>query len=246
MLKCLIQQGKLRKTLIKKRHQHMWYYFYSHLVCWYKVLHLSQTSFAWVVKVKADLPLHCGSNGCPISGMISPANINRTIPVSIWQLHHHTVFSHFLRVSESAQENCSPTKYPSWEGMFRKCRFRKSQRTVSYGGQIFVLTFFSQFSSVFSKHMICCFQLLLLERLLKICLFLLRFCLTLNASYYLSYWIVVYAVDMFAINHCRGVLKVRRNIYLFYFKNKKSALIPNHLQNTLFAYVEGIQINNFF
>lgn len=149
MLKCLIQQGKLRKTLIKRRHQHMWYYFYSHLVCWYKVLHLSQTSFAWVVKVKADLPLHCGSNGCPISGMISPANINRTIPVSIWQLHHHTVFSHFLRVSESAQENCSPTKYPSWEGMFRKCRFRKSQRTVSYGGQIFVLTFFHNFPVFF-------------------------------------------------------------------------------------------------
>lgn len=57
---------------------------------------------------------------------------------------------------------------------------------------------------------------------------------------------MVYAVDMFAINHCRGVLKVHRNIYLFYFKKKKSALIPNHSQNMLFAYVEGIQINNFF
>lgn len=110
MLKCLLQQGKLRKTLIKKRHQHMWYYFYSHPVCWYKVLHLSQTSFAWVVKVKADLSVHCVSNGCPISGVISPPNSNRTIPVSIWQLHHRTAFSHFLRGSESDPRKLRPSK----------------------------------------------------------------------------------------------------------------------------------------
>lgn len=220
MLKCLVQQGKLRKTLIKKRHQHMWYYFYSHLVCWYKVLHLSQTSFAWVVKVKADLPLHCGSNGCPISGMISPANINRTIPVSIWQLHHHTVFSHFLRVSESAPRKLQPHKISLRRRHVSQVSFQEKPENGFLWRPNICSDIFSQFSSVFSKHMICCFQLLLLERLLKICLFLLRFCLTLNASYYLSYWIVVYAVDMFAINHCRGVLKVHRNIYLFYFKKK--------------------------
>lgn len=83
----------MRKTLIKKKQQHMWYYFYSHLVCWYKVMHLSQTSSVWVVKVKTDLILHCGSTGCPISKMISQANINRPVPVSMWQLYHHTDFS---------------------------------------------------------------------------------------------------------------------------------------------------------
>lgn len=82
----------MRKTLIKKKQQHMWYYFYSHLVCWYKVMHLSQTSSVWVVKVKTDLTLHCGPTGCPISKMISQANINRPVPVSMWQLHHHTGF----------------------------------------------------------------------------------------------------------------------------------------------------------
>ena len=83
----------MRKTLIRKKQQHMWYYFYSHSVCWYKVMHLSQTSSVWVVKVKTDLTLHCGPTGCPISKMISRANINRPIPVSMWQLYHHTDFS---------------------------------------------------------------------------------------------------------------------------------------------------------
>lgn len=75
----------MRKTLIKKKQRHMWFYFYSHSVCWYKVIHLSQTSSVWVVKVKADLTLHWGTTGHPISKMISQANINRPIPVSIWQ-----------------------------------------------------------------------------------------------------------------------------------------------------------------
>lgn len=70
----------------------MWYYFYSHSVCWYKVIHLSQISSVWVVKVKIELTLHCGPTSSPISKMISQANINRAIPVQIWQLHHHTDF----------------------------------------------------------------------------------------------------------------------------------------------------------
>lgn len=144
------------------------------------------------------------------------------------------------------KKTAAPQNIPPEKACFASVVLGKARERFRMKAKYLCWHFFHNFSSVFSKHMICCFQLLLLERLLKICLFLLRFCLTLNASYYLSYWIVVYAVDMFAINHCRGVLKVRRNIYLFYFKNKKSALIPNHLQNTLFAYVEGIQINNFF
>lgn len=82
----------MRKTLIKKKQQHIWYYFYSHFVCWYKVIHLSQTSSVWVVKVKTDLTLHCGATGCPISKMISQANINRPIPVSIWQFPQISAF----------------------------------------------------------------------------------------------------------------------------------------------------------
>lgn len=145
MLKCLIQQGKLRKTLIKKRHQHMWYYFYSHPVCWYKVLHLSQTSFAWVVKVKADLALHCGSNGCPISGMISPANINRTIPVSIWQLHHRRVFSHFLRVSEPDPRKLQPYKISPWRRRFASSVLGKARERFLMEAKYLCWHFFAIF-----------------------------------------------------------------------------------------------------
>lgn len=93
MWKSALKQGKLRKTLIRKKQELMWYYFYSHSVCWYKVIHLSQTSSVWVVKVKTDPTLYCGPTGRPISKMISQANTNRPIPVSIWQLYHHTDFS---------------------------------------------------------------------------------------------------------------------------------------------------------
>lgn len=123
----------------------MWYYFYSHSVCWYKVLHLSQTSFAWVVKVKADLSLHCGSNDCPISRMISQANINRPTPVSLWQLHHCTGLSPSRGLLNQTQADGSPAKIPRWKRWISQASFQKSQKAISHGGQIFVLTFFHHF-----------------------------------------------------------------------------------------------------
>lgn len=121
----------------------MWNYFYSHPVCWYKVLHLSQTSFGWAVEVKAEL---LRAVAAQLARWLARANINRARPGAMWQLHHHRLPATSWGFLPPTPESCSLQRIPEEKA---KLRFRKSRRTASRGGRIFVLTFFPQFSNVF-------------------------------------------------------------------------------------------------
>lgn len=202
----------------------MWNYFYSHPVCWYKVLHLSQTSFGWAVEVKAELLRVVAAQ---LARWLARANINRARPGAMWQLHHHRLPATSWGFLPPTPESCSLQRIPEEKA---KLRFRKSRRTASRGGRIFVLTFSPQFSNFFSNfptffpnfpaHLICCSQLLLLERLMRSCLFSRRFGLTVNARYCSSCWIAVYA-DESSLDGAQGYL------FVLFFR-KKAVQIPSH------------------
>lgn len=191
----------------------MWNYFYSHPVCWYKVLHLSQSSFGWAVEVKAELLRVVAAQ---LARWLARANINSARPGAVWQLHHHRL----LATSWGFQ----PPNRESWasKGSPRKRRNCLLANVVSRTPKIcpdvfsphdfptFIPNFpmFSpSFSNVFSAHLICCSQLLLLERLMRNCLFSLGFCSTLNARCCSSYWIAVYA-DKSSLEGAQGYLFV--------------------------------------
>lgn len=217
MFECLIQQGKLRKTLIKKRHQHMWNYFYSHPVCWYKVLHLSQSSFGWAVEVKAELLRVVAAQ---LARWLARANINRARPGAVWQLHHHRLLATSWGFQPPIPESCSLQRIPE-----EKEKLPFGQRCLAdaedLSWRIFppwfssVSSQFSNLSNVFPAHLICCSQLLLLERLMRNCLFSLGFCSTLNARCCSSYWIVVYA-DKSSLEGAQGYL------FVLFFHPKKA------------------------
>lgn len=181
----------------------MWYYFYSHPVCWYKVLHLSQTSFGWAVEVKAELLRVVAAQ---LARWLARANINRARSGAMWQLHHHRLPATSWGFLPPALESCSLQRIPEEK---QELRGRKSQRALSRGGRIFLLTFsnvssqfsnifphfsniFPWFSNIFPAHPICS-HLFLLERLMRNSVFAQSFCSTMNASDFSSYWIVVYA-----------------------------------------------------
>lgn len=192
----------------------MWYYFYSHPACWYKVLHLSQTSFGWAVEVKAE-PLRVAA--AQLARWLAQANINRARPGAMWQLHHHRLLATSWGFLPPTLDGWSLQSIPEEKGeiALQEKPANVVSRRANACADIFPPDFpvHFQMSNVFPQFPIfsCPSDLSPAGKADKK-LFSWRFCLALNARSSLSYWIVVYAEQTW---RCTGIF------VCFIFQKKK-------------------------